>query len=98
MNQAAQDGKTPTCGTAFKGHVEVVRALHELGADVNRAKHNGCTPTYIAAENGHVEVVRALHELGQTNRRRASDALPLISLRRMATWRSSGLSTPSGPT
>ena len=37
-----------------------MRALIELGADVNKAADNGGTPLFIAAEVGHEAVVRAL--------------------------------------
>ena len=42
------------------GHETVVRALIELGADVNQAKDDGVTALYIAAEKGREAVVRAL--------------------------------------
>ena len=47
-----------------KGHVEVVRLLAELGANVETPDNDGATPAYIAAQKGHVEVVRVLAELG----------------------------------
>jgi ankyrin repeat protein len=45
------------------GHVEAMRALVELGADVNAAAAIGHTPLHVAALNGHVEAMRALVEL-----------------------------------
>jgi ankyrin repeat protein len=39
-----------------------VRALIELGADINKANDDGATPLYIATEKGHEAVVRALIE------------------------------------
>jgi hypothetical protein len=50
--------------TAARGHVEVVRALGELGADPNLADSDGTTPIFMAAQNGHLEVICALGELG----------------------------------
>ena len=41
-----------------------MRALIELGADVNKRRDNGVTPLSIAALEGHEAVVRALLELG----------------------------------
>ena len=63
---------------ARAGDVEVVRALHEPGNDVNRAETEyGRTPTRVAAEKGHVEVVRALHALGaDVNRETVSGRTP----------------------
>ena len=47
---------------AQNGHEAVVRALIELGADVNKAHDIGWTALYAAAYNGHEAVVRALIE------------------------------------
>ena len=44
--------------------MEVVRVLHELGANVETPANDGCTPAFVAAQEGHAEVVRVLHELG----------------------------------
>ena len=46
------------------GHVDVVRALIEGAADIDKAMNGGTTPLYVASQNGHVEVVRALMEGG----------------------------------
>jgi ankyrin repeat protein len=51
-----------------------VRALIELGADVNKAADNGGTPLFIAAEVGHEAVVRALIKLVRTSTRRGMTA------------------------
>jgi ankyrin repeat protein len=40
--------------------LEVVRALLDAKAEVNKADVGGRTPLYKASENGHLEVVRAL--------------------------------------
>ena len=37
-----------------------MRALIELGADVNKARDDRLTPLFIAAQQGHEAVVRAL--------------------------------------
>jgi ankyrin repeat protein len=50
---------------AGNGHADAIRALCQLGADVNTPEKNyGCTPVYAAACFGHVEAIRALCELG----------------------------------
>ena len=46
------------------GHVDVVRVLGELGADVNAATQDGSTPALVAVEAGDVEMVRVLGKLG----------------------------------
>jgi ankyrin repeat protein len=60
----ARYGRTPVFIAAKNGHVECIRVLHGLGANVNLCGSNGCSPVYIAAELGHVECTRVLHELG----------------------------------
>ena len=49
---------------ARQGHVGLIDALLESGADVDQAKANGCTPLFIAAENGHLAVVTKLIAAG----------------------------------
>ena len=41
-----------------------MRALIELGADINKAKDNGVAPRDIAAENGHEVIVQILRDAG----------------------------------
>ena len=47
---------------AEMGHEAVVRALIELGSDINKADDNGYTPLIMAVQKGHDVVVRALIE------------------------------------
>ena len=49
---------------ARQGHVGLIDALLESGADVDQAKANGSTPLFIAAENGHLAVVTKLVAAG----------------------------------
>ncbi len=49
---------------AYEGRLETVRALLDLGADVNRANINGITPLKTSAIQGHPDVVRLLLERG----------------------------------
>ena len=51
---------TPLLCAAQNGHEAIVRALMELGADINKARDDGVTPLYIGAQKGHEAVVRAL--------------------------------------
>ena len=48
----------------WDGHADKVRALAELGVDVETPENNGATPAWAAAQNGHLEVLRLLAELG----------------------------------
>ena len=47
-----------------RGISDVVRALIEAGADLNKAHNDGRTPLYMAAQEGHEAVVKALIEAG----------------------------------
>ena len=52
-------------GTAFaaavqNSHVDVVRYLAGLGADMETPIHDGATPAFIACYRGNVEIVRFL--------------------------------------
>jgi hypothetical protein len=49
---------------ALNGQVAMVRALIELGADINKATDNGWTPLLISAQESHETVVRALIQAG----------------------------------
>ena len=56
-------------GTAFaaavqNGHLEIVRFLCSIGADVDRPIHDGATPVFIAAYRGYVDIVKFLIEKG----------------------------------
>ena len=44
------------------GHEAVVRALMELGADVNKATDDGVTALSIAVREGHTAIVQILRD------------------------------------
>jgi len=54
----------PMIFAAKEGHEAVVRALIDLGADVNKAKDNGVTPLFMAAQEGHEAIVQILRDAG----------------------------------
>ena len=70
-NQAKQNGVTPLYMAAQDGHEAVVRALIELGADVNKATDRGRRPLSISiapprnvAQEGHAAIVQILRDAG----------------------------------
>ena len=63
VNRKTAHGTTPLLWAAQKGHVETVRALLRLGADINARDEFGCALLH-AAHNGHIALVAALIERG----------------------------------
>jgi ankyrin repeat protein len=57
------NGATPAYVADQDGHVGVMRALAEHGADLN-TPNNGSSPVFIAARNGHVGVIEVLVKHG----------------------------------
>ena len=57
-----------------------MRALMELGAEVNKAKDNGVTPLCVAAQQGHEAVVRALIEAGADVNKATDDGVTPLSI------------------
>jgi ankyrin repeat protein len=51
-------------GAARRGHLDVVKALIVLGADVNAKSYYGDTPLMEAVENNNLEEVRLLLDKG----------------------------------
>ncbi len=51
-------GNTPLMYACAGGHVDVVKALLEAGANVEDHNENGHTPLMEAASAGHVEVAK----------------------------------------
>eukprot|EP00617_Octactis_speculum_P026289 CAMPEP_0185756606 /NCGR_PEP_ID=MMETSP1174-20130828/15023_1 /TAXON_ID=35687 /ORGANISM="Dictyocha speculum, Strain CCMP1381" /LENGTH=174 /DNA_ID=CAMNT_0028435633 /DNA_START=77 /DNA_END=601 /DNA_ORIENTATION=+ len=59
-----KDGATPMYIAAHQGHVDAIKALAELGADVNESQKNGATPVLIAAHQGHMDAIKLVYKLG----------------------------------
>ena len=48
------NGATPAFIAAQNGHIDVLRVLKELGANLDTPMNDGATPAFIAAQNGHI--------------------------------------------
>jgi hypothetical protein len=74
-------GYTPLYVASHHGHLPVVEALLQAGADVDKARDNGATPLYIASHHGHLPVVQALLQAGTDVDKARDDggATPLIA-------------------
>ena len=63
-SQSFDDWSTALHLASAKGHVEVVRALLDKGADAAAVDKRGSTPLHLASNGGHAGVVRVLLERG----------------------------------
>jgi ankyrin repeat protein len=64
VNERDAEGRTALHVAAQRGHVEVVTALVQMGADKEAANAVGARPLHWAAMSGQLEVVRLLLQLG----------------------------------
>ncbi|OBU00043.1 hypothetical protein VE01_01738 [Pseudogymnoascus verrucosus] len=64
LNYVGVGHRTPLYAASWKGNIDVVKVLLELGADVIVADSNGATPLKRASQHGHVKVVKVLLEHG----------------------------------
>ena len=62
VDKKDENGMTALMVASEKGHVDVVRALVELGADVAQAKPDGMTALMLASEKGHEAVAQFLRD------------------------------------
>ena len=61
VNLAMNDGSTPLCAAADRGHVEIVRTLLRAPAiEINLAIKEGATALIFASQEGHKEIIRLL--------------------------------------
>ena len=61
MNQATTDtGTFPLYVASHDGHLDVVRLLVSMGADVNQQDNQKRTALHAAAKKGHVDVTKLL--------------------------------------
>lgn len=63
-SERGKEGKTALMFASEKGDVPTVKALIEMGADVNKSNYNGKTALMCASDRGKTEVVRVLLEGG----------------------------------
>ena len=64
---------------AMLGRLKIVKALIELGADVQKKGQFGYTALHAAAQGGHLEVVQALVKYGASVNCKNDDGdIPLI--------------------
>jgi hypothetical protein len=57
-------GASPLLLAAETGHIAMVTALIDVGADANITSHDGTTPLFMAAQGGHTATVDALLAAG----------------------------------
>ena len=74
--------RTPIYIAAYNGHVEAIKTLKELGADVNKAMKNDITPIEIAAMQNKTAAMEALFDLG-ANTQRLTDPRSALNIRRL---------------
>ncbi|MGK5090375.1 ankyrin repeat domain-containing protein [Deltaproteobacteria bacterium TL4] len=63
VNQPSGNGRrvmTPLLWAAYEGHIEIVQALMNYGADLGALDYRGRTAMELAAEKGHTSVVQLL--------------------------------------
>jgi ankyrin repeat protein len=80
LEAKAQDGYTPLMEASDRGHLAIVQALVQAGAQKEARSIHGTTPLILASDRGHLAVVQALVQAGAE--KEASDVngyTPLIA-------------------
>ncbi|KAL5457474.1 hypothetical protein EMCRGX_G034740 [Ephydatia muelleri] len=60
----SDDGRSPLHIASGNGHLDIVNALIEAGANVNLADKDGMSPLHLASNEGHLDTVKVLIEAG----------------------------------
>ena len=63
LNIPDPKGFTPVFTAVYEGHVDVIKALCDLGANIDTPNKDGYTLMFFAAKRGHVGAIRALVRL-----------------------------------
>jgi hypothetical protein len=63
-NAPDNNGSTPVALAAHRGHVDAIKALVDVGANVHTPDNDGDTPLLIAAHQGQKKVIKLLWKLG----------------------------------
>lgn len=74
------DQRTALRAAAWGGHEDIVKALLQHGADVNRTDDEGRTALIAAAYMGHSEIVQHLLDFGATIDHADSDGRTALSV------------------
>ena len=57
VNTKEEEGETALIAATYRGHIDIVKALLEAGADLNARDKNGKTALTYAEEKSHSETV-----------------------------------------
>lgn len=65
IDATTSDGTTAFCWASWQGHLDVMKLLHQRGADAHKANSFGCTAVLWCAQGeGNVETMDWLHSIG----------------------------------